>query len=975
MQLNLPLIPLILASLLTKEPSMNYSLIEDKSELTILNSDLKERKTSKIRLENGLEALLISDPKADKSSASVSVAAGSWDDPEDYPGMAHFCEHMLFLGTAKFPDPNEFMSQVSDFGGVTNAFTQPHQTVYMFSCKHDGYLQNLDRFSHFFIDPIFDQKFIARELHAVDQEYSKNLENDRWREYMVFKELSHHNHPNRKFSTGNSETLSGIPSERLKQWHREHYNADRIKVFLYSPLSLEELEKLTIEHFKDVPNKGENRKLRSKTPILTEETQRKIVYIEPVTQEQLLTLAWELPLDLSIDTDRSADLVAYVLNRGQKHNLCELLKEDQLANSLQFRVDSIGGKENRFFYLYVDLTEKGVNELKTVIKRCFQSIEGLKQTNIPQSLFEEKNKISRQSYEFQSRSDAFALAQKIGGSLSNEDMATYPREQILAKSFNPSKISQTLSLLNPDTCYISLSAPSSLTKIKPDRKEKWFQTEYAIVPIEQEWIKSWKEVSINPKIQVPTANPFVAEELSLRPISDKPFPELLASTERGTAYYSRCSEYFSPDAVFQLHIKTPLIKPDAKSNVLVSIYLDHLTDLLHPTIAAASGAGLIPFFYLSDLKLNLQITGFSPKAPALLNEILKQMPLQPPTKDQFSVYYERHKKDFQNAGKSLPLVQAKQALKSLITNTQFTSQEKLQALEEITFDEFLKFHADLFKNTYTEAFFSGNLTLEEAQSSWLDVQHILGNGAYPENERAKVKVLCLDEKGPYKIEKQTEAGGNATILCLDAGTFSYSSKAALEVLNSALREAFFHELRTKQKTGYIAHSEPIEKEERLFYELYVQSNSHEPEDLLYRFELFLESYLDTFNEKISIERFETLKQSQIHSLKTFCRNLKDQSALWDFLAFEKEANFHYLEHRIEAIEKLSYEELKAFAISHLSRKNPKRLAILFKGKIENGFEYKNSTEKKIQTDLECRINSSTKELLNTEDLQTLKSPS
>ncbi|HEV7737063.1 MAG TPA: insulinase family protein, partial [Chlamydiales bacterium] len=77
---------------------MPYEEISDLSSLPLLNPDLKERQTAKIRLRNGLEILLISDPGADQSSASVAVDAGSWNDPEKYPGMAHFCEHMLFLG-------------------------------------------------------------------------------------------------------------------------------------------------------------------------------------------------------------------------------------------------------------------------------------------------------------------------------------------------------------------------------------------------------------------------------------------------------------------------------------------------------------------------------------------------------------------------------------------------------------------------------------------------------------------------------------------------------------------------------------------------------------------------------------------------------------------------------------------------------------------------------------------------------------
>lgn len=54
-----------------------------------------------IMLENGMEVLLISDPTTDKASAAMDVKVGHLSDPEDLQGLAHFCEHLLFMGTEK----------------------------------------------------------------------------------------------------------------------------------------------------------------------------------------------------------------------------------------------------------------------------------------------------------------------------------------------------------------------------------------------------------------------------------------------------------------------------------------------------------------------------------------------------------------------------------------------------------------------------------------------------------------------------------------------------------------------------------------------------------------------------------------------------------------------------------------------------------------------------------------------------------
>jgi predicted Zn-dependent peptidase len=43
-----------------------------------------------------------------QSAASLTIGVGSFEDPEDIPGLAHFLEHMVFMGSDKFPQENDF---------------------------------------------------------------------------------------------------------------------------------------------------------------------------------------------------------------------------------------------------------------------------------------------------------------------------------------------------------------------------------------------------------------------------------------------------------------------------------------------------------------------------------------------------------------------------------------------------------------------------------------------------------------------------------------------------------------------------------------------------------------------------------------------------------------------------------------------------------------------------------------------------
>ncbi len=919
-------------------PMSNYTVIEDCCNLPLLNPELKERKTAKLRLANGLEVLLISDPSADQSAVSMCVGAGSWSDPLEYPGMAHFCEHMLFMGTKKYPSENEFFTYVSDYAGQTNAFTAPNRTVYMFSAQTTGFLPLLDRFAHFFIDPLFNPANIAREMHAVDQEFAKNVENDGWREYMVFKETGNQDHPNRMFSTGNSETLGKIPQSALKKWHEERYGAEQMHLVVYSPLPMGQIQETVIQTFSEVPKSVQD-PVDHTANLSSAEQIGHISFIKPIQNRQSLTLSWELPPELSVDTTKSADILAYALRRGQKHSLYEALKEEQLIDTMSVRVDELGGPQHRFFQISLELTNRGIEQIDTTILRCFQALAGIRKTGVPAYLFQEKNAMAQLNYQYQARQNPFDYISKLGDTVAEEDLSTYPRNSILSTQYDPQKIALAASVLTPQTCTISLMASPELTKVTPNRREKWLGAEYAIRPIPEKWIAQWANAKPNENIRLAGPNPFLPENLALVPDGGST-PTLIADGDLGIAYYVRSPEFGAPDSIYHIHILTPELTPTARSAVLGSLYIDHLTDILHPTLSAASSAGLSCSFDLDRASIHLEISGYSEKAPLLLQEVAKQMPLDPPTQEQFAIYVERHEKAYFNAQKELAARQAKELLDSIVSLDKSTRKEKLAALKTITYEDFLEFHRNLFETTYLKALFAGNLSMKEAESAWLDVIHAFGRAPYPKAEHHETKILRLpDNAGPYQIAETTEVQGNAAILLLEEGDFTYEKRAAQEILSAILKEAFFNELRTKQKTGYIAQSDGTEIEERLFQYFLVQSNSHQPDELLYRFEQFIEEFNDSLAETTSLERFETLKKSLIASLKTRFRNLSSKTQLWDRLAFERDGDFDFVEKRISALAALSYDEFVNQSNLFLGRENRKRLAVLFQGKLATPFTY------------------------------------
>lgn len=154
-------------------------------------------------------------------------------DPPELPGLAHFCEHMLFLGTEKYPDKDEYNTFLSQHGGQSNAATHMDYTNYHVEVTPDELDSVLDRFSQFFLNPLFTESATELEVNAVNSEHEKNIANDVWRADQLEKSSADPNHPYSKFGSGNRATLDVEPKakgidvrEALLKFHNSWYSAN-----------------------------------------------------------------------------------------------------------------------------------------------------------------------------------------------------------------------------------------------------------------------------------------------------------------------------------------------------------------------------------------------------------------------------------------------------------------------------------------------------------------------------------------------------------------------------------------------------------------------------------------------------------------------------------------------------------------------------------------------------------------------------
>lgn len=379
----------------------------DTSKLLRVNDIAKSQQDNRdyrgLQLSNGLKVLLVSDPTTDKAAAALTVDVGHMSDPDNIPGLAHFCEHMLFLGTEKYPNENAYSTYLSENGGTSNASTYADNTKYYFDVVHNQLDGALDRFAQFFIAPLFTPSATDREINAVNSEHEKNLATDVWRIRQVNKSLADSSHPYSKFGTGNSKTLCDDPKQagidvrnELLKFHDKWYSANIMCLSVYGREPLDELEAMVIPRFSAIVNKNVESPRWPNHPFLPEHYATKLSIV-PVKDSRSLTITfptgdldqyykagvseWSQKkvfwLPTVINFFRFAlqpeQYLSHLIGHEGRGSILSELRSRGWSNSL-LAGHSTSARGFGFFDIMVDLTKDGFDNIDEITKIIFQVI-------------------------------------------------------------------------------------------------------------------------------------------------------------------------------------------------------------------------------------------------------------------------------------------------------------------------------------------------------------------------------------------------------------------------------------------------------------------------------------------------------------------------------------------------------------------------------------------------------------------------
>ncbi|KAM0735141.1 Insulin-degrading enzyme [Formica fusca] len=836
----------------------------------IIKSQNDDRLYRGLELANKMKVLLISDSTTDKSAVALDVNIGYMCDPDDLPGLAHFCEHMLFLGTEKYPQQNDYNMYLSQNGGASNAATHLDHTTYYFDVTPKKLRGALNRFAQFFLTPLFTETLTELELNAINSEHEKNLANDNWRFDQLDKSSASSDHPFSKFGTGNKETLDIIPKQkginirdRLLEFHEKYYSANIMSLCILGKESLDELENMVVDLFCEVRNKEVEVPVWPEHPFKDEHFRTKW-YIVPIKDMRNLDITFPLPDLQQYYRSAPAHYISHLLGHEGEGSLLSALKAKGWCNSLVSGKRS-GARGFNFFSVVVDLTEEGIKHVNNIVTLMFQYISMLKKKGPIEWIYNEYRDIANMNFRFKEKSSPRNYVNSIVQALQE-----YPMDEVLCAErtfpeWRPDIINQITEYLTPQN--IRVHVVGKVYENIANETESWYGTKYKKEKIPTDIISMWENVNDNADLQLPPKNEFIATKFDIKPheANVEKFPTIIEDTPFIRLWYKKDDEFLVPRARMIFDFVSPLAYLDPISCNLSNMFVQLFRDSLNEYAYAADLAGLQWELSNSKYGITLAIGGYDDKQRVLLEKIMDRMINFKIDSKRFEILKESYIRNLKNFVAEQPYQHAVYYLAVLLAEQVWVKDELLEATAYLTVDRLQQFIPQLLSKVHVECLIHGNVTITEATDTVRLIESKLTNSVphitpLLHRQLTLYREIRLEDGCHFVFEAENKLHkSSCTEVYYQTGLQSTESNMLLELLAQIISEPCFNILRTKEQLGYIVFSGVRRTNGAQGLRVIVQSDKH-PQYVEKRIGLFMDSMLEHIST-MSEEQFEKYKKA------------------------------------------------------------------------------------------------------------------
>ena len=908
--------------------------------LVVSPNDIRQYRT--LTLANEIDVILVSDPSVEQSAAALSVGVGSLHDPMTQQGMAHYLEHMLFLGTERYPDSKAYSEFMTKNGGAHNAYTGLDITNYMFKVNSDAYDEALDRFSDFFKSPKLYPEYTEKEKHAVNAEWSMRRDADFRGQFKLSRNMMG-SHPANRFTIGNLETLSDKQGSALHEetvrFYNKYYSSNIMKLVMLSNESLDVMAKKAQQYFANIPNK------KIKKPIIEEQIDfsklgKKRVYYVPNKDVQTLRLDFTIDNNSDEFALKPNYFIAYLLNNEMTGSPAQVLKEQGLISQLSVWASPEIYGNYGMLVIDIELTDAGMKEREKITATVMQYIDVIREKGVDSRYFDEIRTSLSNQFRFLEKADEFGYVSKLADSMQRYPLNHAINAEYYYAQFNQKAVNEVLAQLTPERMrvwYISQKEPH-------DQQLHFYDGQYKISNIADAEIANWKNMNIT-GLALPSVNKLLPENFMIKTTksqADAGVVEVFKDSR--TTIWHTASKDFShqPKGVVNVYINSAKSQKDVTSQVVLSIWSELYQIAESKLIAEASVAGM-GLSLAPRYGLILTASGFTDKQHALLGSGLKALDVEI-EQTEFEQAIGRYKRKIFNQQKQFPIKQAFDAYHKITQGHSYSATSYLTAADNLTLAEFKRIKADILTNNQIRVFAFGNYN----QQDLVDIAALI-NQVLPKSNHvtdyAKIRYLVPREKQVLVMQKDIDVADVAIIDIAVHPVPGYKQKAQSMVLGQHLQHHIFERLRTQEQLAYVVNATSRSIGEYAALGFFIQTPVKDVQSMQQRFERYKQEYAAVITQ-LDHETFEQLKNAVLVSLNEPAKNLSEEMRPLLLDWHKEQFDYDSKQKLITEVEKVTLADIQTYYKETMMNPDAARINVQLRG---NKFQHKSFADLPNQT--------------------------
>ncbi|CAI1105089.1 Protease 3 precursor [Serratia marcescens] len=841
----------------------------------INKSEHDPRQYEAIKLANGMTVLLVSDAQAPKSLAALALPVGSLEDPNSQLGLAHYLEHMVLMGSKRYPEPENLSEFLKKHGGSHNASTASYRTAFYLEVENDALEPAVDRMADAIAEPLLDPGNADRERNAVNAELTMARSRDGMRMAQVGAETLNPAHPSARFSGGNLDTLKDKPDSKLHDeltgFYKRYYSANLMMGVLYGNQPLPQLADIAAKTFGRVPNHDASVPPIT-VPAVTPEQQGIIIHYVPAQPRKQLKVEFRIDNNSAAFRSKTDTYISYLIGNRSKNTLSDWLQKQGLADAINAGADPMVDRNGGVFAISVSLTDKGLAQRDQVVAAIFNYLKMLRSEGIKQSYFDEISHVLNLDFRYPSITRDMDYIEWLVDTMLRVPVEHALDAPYLADRYDPKAIAERLDAMTPQNARIWFVSPD-----EPHNKTAYFvNAPYQVDKITPQRFTQWQQLESGISLSLPALNPYIPDDFTLtKPSHEFKKPERVVD-KPGLRVLYMPSRYFAdePKADVTVAFRNAKTMDSARNQVLFSL-TDYLAGLALDQLSYQASVGGLSFSTSPNNGLMFNANGFTQRLPQLLTALIEGYSSFTPTEDQLAQAKSWYLEQLDAAEKGKAFELAIQPVQMVSRVPYSERSERREVLKTLTLKDVLAYRDSLLAEATPELLVVGNMSKQQVDTLASTLKHRLGCTG---SEWWHGEDVVVDKNHLANLQQVGSSTDSAlAAVYVPTGYDEVTGMAYSSLLGQIIQPWFYSQLRTQEQLGYAVFAFPMSVGRQWGVGFLLQSNSKQPAYLYQRYQDFYPKTEKRLRD-MSEADFEQYKQALINELKQRPQTLSEEAS-------------------------------------------------------------------------------------------------